>query len=225
MNSLGNIVIIATHNQGKVREFTEWFQKFGTTVKSLADYEDMPDIVEDGDTFAANALIKAQIIAKHLQLPVLADDSGLCVDALGGAPGVYSARYAGEHSSDADNNAKLLRELGALNGAANGSSASAQSAPGAAGADAPALLSAAHFMCALALVDPLRGVTLEAEGRCPGYIIAGPQGAGGFGYDPLFYIPKFGRTMAELPLELKNEVSHRALALQLFFELHGDKLN
>jgi XTP/dITP diphosphohydrolase len=209
MISQGNIVIIATRNQGKVREFAGWFQDRGIEIRSLADYENLPEIVEDGDTFAANARIKAEIIAAHLQLPVLADDSGLCVDALGGAPGVYSARYAGEHASDADNNAKLLRELAAID-----------AAPGAAGAEGPALLSAAHFVCALALVDPLRDVVLEAEGTCPGYIIAGERGTGGFGYDPLFYMPEYGRTMAELPLTLKNEISHRANALKRFFDLY-----
>jgi len=210
MDAAQNVVIIATRNQGKVREFAQWFLDRGIDVRSLADYDEMPEIVEDGETFAANALIKAQTIADHLQLPVLADDSGLCVDALGGAPGVYSARYAGEHASDAENNAKLLRELAAIGIAA----------PSEAGAEEPALLSAAHFVCALALVDPLRGVQLEAEGTCSGYIIAAERGDGGFGYDPLFYMPEHGRTMAELPLSLKNEISHRANALKRFFDLY-----
>ncbi|MCY9593557.1 non-canonical purine NTP pyrophosphatase [Paenibacillus chitinolyticus] len=221
--SASGVVVIATRNKGKVREFAHYFARFGKEVRSLDDFDDMPDIVEDGATFAANARIKASAIAGRLNLPVLADDSGLCVDALGGDPGVYSARYAGEHAADAANNAKLLRELGAV-------SAAAARAPGppdgpeAADAAAPQVLSTARFVCALALVDPLRGDTLEAEGTCEGVIIAEPRGTDGFGYDPLFYLPERGLTMAELPLEEKNAISHRAAALRQFFERHSGRL-
>lgn len=208
MNEDAKLIIIATNNPGKVREFANWFKTYGVRVQSMADYENLPEIVEDGDTFAANARIKAEKIARHLQLPVLADDSGLCVDALGGAPGVYSARYAGEHGDDAANNAKLLRELAAVH---------ASVSSGADRADASSqLLSTAHFVCALALVDPLRNIVLEVEGRCSGYILPEPRGSGGFGYDPLFYLPEFKQTMAEIPLEAKNEISHRAQALKRF---------
>ncbi|WP_372008323.1 non-canonical purine NTP pyrophosphatase [Paenibacillus chitinolyticus] len=221
--SASGVVVIATRNKGKVREFAHYFARFGKEVRSLDDFDDMPDIIEDGATFAANARIKASAIAGRLNLPVLADDSGLCVDALGGDPGVYSARYAGEHAADAANNAKLLRELGAV-------SAAAARAPGppdgpeAADAAAPQVLSTARFVCALALVDPLRGDTLEAEGTCEGVIIAEPRGTDGFGYDPLFYLPERGLTMAELPLEEKNAISHRAAALRQFFERHSGRL-
>lgn len=208
MNTEAKLIIIATNNPGKVREFANWFKHYGVRVQSLADFENVPEIVEDGDTFAANARIKAEKIARHLQLPVLADDSGLCVGALGGAPGVYSARYAGEHGDDAANNAKLLRELAAVQAAV----------PSAAGhPDASLkLLSSAHFVCALALVDPLHNIVLEVEGCCSGFIQSEPRGSGGFGYDPLFYLPEFKQTMAEIPLEVKNEISHRAQALKRF---------
>ncbi|WP_217558255.1 non-canonical purine NTP pyrophosphatase [Paenibacillus sp. GbtcB18] len=225
--SASGVVVIATRNKGKVREFAHYFGSFGKEVRSLDDFDDMPDIVEDGATFAANARIKASAIAGRLNLPVLADDSGLCVDALGGDPGVYSARYAGEHAADAANNAKLLRELGAVSAApgrpgpgAAGQAASAGETPAA----APQVLSTARFVCALALVDPLRGDTLEAEGTCEGVIIAEPRGTDGFGYDPLFYLPERGLTMAELPLEEKNAISHRAAALRQFFERHSGRL-
>ncbi|MFF2156297.1 non-canonical purine NTP pyrophosphatase [Paenibacillus chitinolyticus] len=245
--SASGVVVIATRNKGKVREFAHFFARFGKEMRSLDDFDDMPDIVEDGATFAANARIKASAIAGRLNLPVLADDSGLCVDALGGDPGVYSARYAGEHAADAANNAKLLRELGAVSAAAGrpGPGASGQAAsagetpaaasgaarapglpkrPEAASAAAPQVLSTARFVCALALVDPLRGDTLEAEGTCEGVIIAEPRGTDGFGYDPLFYLPERGLTMAELPLEEKNAISHRAAALRQFFERHSGRL-
>ncbi|WP_405082167.1 non-canonical purine NTP pyrophosphatase [Paenibacillus chitinolyticus] len=236
--SASGVVVIATRNKGKVREFAHYFARFGKEVRSLDDFDDMPDIVEDGATFAANARIKASAIAGRLNLPVLADDSGLCVDALGGDPGVYSARYAGEHAADAANNAKLLRELGAVSAAAGRPGAAGVSAadrgparatgltdgPEAADAAAPQVLSTARFVCALALVDPLRGDTLEAEGTCEGVIVAEPRGTDGFGYDPLFYLPERGVTMAELPLEEKNAISHRASALEQFFERHSGRL-
>jgi len=206
MSRPNNMIVIATRNAGKVREFAELFAPLDIKVRSLADYEDLPPIVEDGATFADNARIKAQVIARHLHVPVLADDSGLCVAALGGAPGVYSARYAGEGAADAANNAKLLRELAQV----------AEAPPAAAGE--PRLLSPAAFVCALALVDPVANAVIEAEASCDGFIIDEPRGAGGFGYDPLFYIPGLGRTMAELAPAEKNAISHRAKALRLFLE-------
>ena len=111
MRLQSNFVVIATRNEGKVKEFAKLFGAKGYKVRSLADYTDLPEIVESGKTFAENARIKAQIISAHLHVPVLADDSGLCVAALGGDPGVYSARYAGENATDADNNARLLQAL------------------------------------------------------------------------------------------------------------------
>jgi XTP/dITP diphosphohydrolase len=201
-----NILVLATRNLGKVKEFTELFESKGVKVRSLADYSDLdlPEIIEDGETFADNARIKAQIISAHLHVPVLADDSGLCTDALLGAPGVYSARYAGEGAADDTNNAKLLAELSKLQ----------PSPPEAITPATPRLLSPASFVCALALVDPVENICMQVEAKCDGYIIAQPRGDGGFGYDPLFYMPEFGKTMAELTVEEKNQVSHRAKALR-----------
>ncbi|TVY11868.1 XTP/dITP diphosphatase [Paenibacillus cremeus] len=207
MPLLGPEVLIATRNAGKVKEFVPMFEAKGIAVKSLLDYPELPDIVEDGDTFAANALIKARTIAERLGVPVVADDSGLCVDRLGGAPGVYSARYAGEPSNDAANNRKLLEELAKVE-----ADAALQD-----GSDARGL-SPARFVCAMALVDAEGRVVAEAEGACEGVIIGEPRGERGFGYDPLFYIPELGQTMAELTLEAKNERSHRGQAIRRLWE-------
>ncbi|UJF32040.1 XTP/dITP diphosphatase [Paenibacillus hexagrammi] len=208
MRLQSNFVVIATRNEGKVREFAKLFEPSGYKVRSLADYTDLPEIVESGETFAENARIKAEIISKHLHVPVLADDSGLCVAALGGDPGVYSARFAGADASDADNNAKLLSELKLLG---------AKDKPAVQG-DHPELLSEASFVCALALIDPVANETIEAEASCEGYILSEPRGQGGFGYDPLFYIPALHKTMAEVTVEEKNEISHRAKALRCFLD-------
>jgi XTP/dITP diphosphohydrolase len=243
MAKLTDQVVIATRNAGKLKEFADMFGTLGIQVKSLADYPEMPDVIEDRDTFAGNALKKAQEMADQLGLPVLADDSGLCVDALGGAPGVYSARYAGEPANDAANNAKLLRELAALvaplqlPAAAGGGTVAEDSrqatdaavagvAPIAAGlmqeggltleqAQAhPPVYSAARFVSVLVLYNPADGSTLSVEGTCSGYILTAPRGEAGFGYDPLFYMPEYGQTLAEMTLTEKNRVSHRAHALQ-----------
>jgi XTP/dITP diphosphohydrolase len=187
-------IIVATKNKGKVKEFARHFGKLGIEVSSLLEYPEVPDIVEDGKTFEQNAEIKARAIASRFSLPVLADDSGLCVDALAGTPGVYSARYAGEGATDADNNHKLLKELQADR------------------TDSP-YLSKARFVCSLVLFEPDTGKTLKAEGEVEGLILRKPQGEGGFGYDSLFYLPQFGKTMAELTVEEKNEISHRGQAL------------
>jgi XTP/dITP diphosphohydrolase len=201
MRLQSNLVVIATRNQGKMKEFADLFGQKGIRVRSLDDYSDLPPIVEDAATFAENARIKAQTISAHLHVPVLADDSGLCVEALGGEPGVYSARYAGEHATDEQNNEKLLRELEKVT-------------------DPTAiLLSPAIFVCALALVDTASHETIETKAECSGFILNEPRGSGGFGYDPLFYIPAIGKTMAELNADEKNEISHRAVALRQFFAL------
>ncbi|MFL1674681.1 XTP/dITP diphosphatase [Paenibacillus dendritiformis] len=197
-------IIIATQNKGKLKEFQLAFQSLGKRVLSMADYPQLPDIEEDGDTFTANALKKAKTMAEALNLPVLADDSGLCVDRLDGAPGVYSARYAGGHGDDQANNAKLLAELGKL-------------PPLEANAEAPAgcrILSPARFVCVLVLYDPARQSFVEAAGTADGYIIDQPRGTHGFGYDPLFYLPELGRTMAELTPEEKERISHRGAAIR-----------
>ncbi|MGU3473056.1 RdgB/HAM1 family non-canonical purine NTP pyrophosphatase [Paenibacillus sp. D51F] len=204
------LVVVATGNPGKVKEFAHAFASLGLEVRSLKDYEGMPEIVEDGDSFAANARIKAGQIGRLLGIPVLADDSGLCVDALGGAPGIYSARYAGPGAADADNNAKLLAELAS------------------AGADVPGdemlrpegarLLSAARFKCALALYVPSEDRFIESEGAMEGYVIDSPRGSGGFGYDPLLWVPALRRTAAELSMEEKQAASHRGAALRSLLE-------
>ncbi|NEW04447.1 XTP/dITP diphosphatase [Paenibacillus sp. SYP-B3998] len=203
-----NFVVIATRNEGKVREFAKLFGPKGYKVRSLSDYSDLPEIVESGVTFAENARIKAQIISAHLHVPVLADDSGLCVSGLDGAPGVYSARFAGEDATDADNNAKLLQAL----------IDQASSKELAVDGNHPKLLSEAAFVCALALIDPVANEIIEAEDHCDGYIISEARGESGFGYDPFFYIPELGKTMAEMTVEEKNEMSHRAKALRKFLD-------
>ena len=162
-------------------------------VKTLADYPELPEIEETGTTFAANAALKACRISALIPGWVLADDSGLCVDALNGAPGVYSARYAGEHGNDAANNAKLLSDLAALP------------------ADTPRT---ARFMCAMCLAEQGQ-IKTEVCGKVEGCIANAPSGANGFGYDPLFIPVGYSCTMAELSAEVKNTISHRADALRL----------
>lgn len=210
MRELGPEIVIATRNAGKVKEFEPLFLSRGIALKSLRDYEDMPEIVEDGDTFAANALIKARTIAKRLGVPVLADDSGLCVDELNGEPGVYSARYAGEHATDEENNRKLLDQL-RQRGFTSGSP------------DSPTgSMSPAQFVAALCLVDAEGNPIAEVEGVCHGYITGEARGDQGFGYDPLFYIPVLGKTMGELTLEEKNEISHRGQAIRALWQALQD---
>lgn len=204
-----DVIVVATKNAGKVKEFAHALEKLGKRVVSLHDFPEIPDIVEDGDTFAANARIKAKTTGDALGVPALADDSGLRVEALGGEPGVYSARYAGEGATDADNNAKLL---GVLNDA--GASCSDERL-----ADGSRQLSKAQFVCALALYDPATGEFVEAEGTVDGVITDKPHGNGGFGYDPLFWLPQLGRGMAELSKEEKGQISHRGEALKQLLPL------
>ncbi|QGQ97894.1 XTP/dITP diphosphatase [Paenibacillus psychroresistens] len=204
-----NVIVIATRNAGKVREFAALFAGKQLVIRSLLDYAEIPSVEEDGLTFGANALKKAKALALELGVPVLADDSGLCVDALNGAPGVWSARFAGEHATDADNNAKLLLAL----------QNDEQSASEKLSADSsPLLLSKAQYVCALAMYNPLTDEVIQVEQTCEGFIIQETRGSRGFGYDPLFYLPEFGLTMAELPHDQKNQISHRAKALQLLLQ-------
>jgi XTP/dITP diphosphohydrolase len=197
-------VVVATRNSGKVREFAHAFAPLGLTVKSMFDYEGLPAIVEDGITFAENARIKARTVADALGIAVLADDSGLEVDRLGGAPGVYSARYAGEGADDAANNVKLLRELAHAETPAE----QPEGLP-----EGVRALSAGRFVCALALYDPSSGSFVEADGHVDGWIVDRPLGEGGFGYDPLFWVAAYGRTMGQLTTDEKREISHRGEAL------------
>ncbi|MFD2703071.1 XTP/dITP diphosphatase [Paenibacillus shunpengii] len=200
MNNLDSpVIIVATKNKGKVREFAHAFARIGKEVKSMYDYPDVPDVVEDGMTFAENAWKKAKAVGDALGLPVLADDSGLCVDLLDGAPGVYSARYAGEGAADADNNEKLLSEL--------------ESRKLGEDTEQP-LLSPARFVCSLVLYDPATGEKLESYGTVEGFITSETAGCGGFGYDPLFYLPSYEKTMAELSMDQKQAISHRGAALR-----------
>jgi len=216
MNALGQTIVVATRNAGKTKEFAHAFAQLGRTVQSLADYEAIPEIVESGATFAENARIKAETVGRALGIPVLADDSGLEAEALGGAPGVYSARYAGEGATDADNNAKLLRELAA----AKRDEQSEDWLEALAGLPEDVrLLSRGRFVCALALYDPETDAFTESEGSVDGFLISRPIGGGGFGYDPLFWLPAFGQTMAELTAEEKQAIGHRGQALEQLIEL------
>lgn len=184
-------IVIATKNPGKAEEFRQMFGKKGYTVKTLFDYPEIPDVEETGKTFEENARLKAETIAQILKQPVLADDSGLKVDALGGMPGVYSARFAGEPKSDAGNNAKLLHEL----------------------TDVPNEQRTAQFHCTLVFAAPDKD-SLVVEAEWPGKIARIPEGENGFGYDPLFIPNGSTHTAAEMSSEEKNLVSHRGQAMQ-----------
>lgn len=184
-------IVIASKNSGKVAEIAAALRDFPVKVVSLAELGNVPEAVEDGATFAENALLKARFYASYTGKACLADDSGLEVDALNGAPGVHSARYAGEAATDEQNNAKLLASL----------------------ADKGLTESAARFRCVLAFVDT-DGVVITADGVCEGRILNVPRGRGGFGYDPLFYLPELGKTLAEIDVAEKNRISHRGAALR-----------
>lgn len=191
--------VLASNNIKKISEMRRILEKIvpGVELLSLADVGYIYDIEENGKTFTENALIKARIPAS-LGYIGIADDSGLVVDALGGAPGVYSARYAGDGHDDKANKAKLLREL---DGVADENRT-------------------AHFICVIACVFPESyGISpIICEGRCDGIITREEHGEGGFGYDPLFYVPSGGATFAEIPPERKNEIGHRGRALRAFAE-------
>lgn len=185
-------LVVASKNPGKVREFVDFFAPRGITVRSLADFDDLPTVNETGTTFLENARLKAHGYSEALGLPVIADDSGLMVDALDGAPGVLSARYAGDHN-DAANNAKMLANL----------------------AGVPTERRTAHFHTTLVWVDPERPHDdVEVDGEVNGRITVIPAGDNGFGYDPFFYIPEQGQTMAEMSPAEKNRFSHRGNALR-----------
>jgi XTP/dITP diphosphohydrolase len=186
-----NDIVVASGNKGKVAEIAAALAALPVRVLSLAEVGALAEAEETGQTFEANAVLKATHYSLLTGKPCLADDSGLEVDALGGEPGVYSARYAGEDADDASNNRKLLAELAAV----------------------PLQRFSARFRCVLAYVAP-EGVLLTAEGSCEGQILFEPRGEGGFGYDPLFYLPSLGKTMAELSVAEKNAVSHRGQALR-----------
>lgn len=188
-------LLIATTNPGKVREFREMLGQDRFQWDDLSAHRDIPAAEETGSTFRANACLKAAYYAKALGTYTLADDSGLAVDALGGRPGVHSARWAEMHDAgkgDASNNAMLLRQI----------------------QDVPDAQRTARFVCVLALADPQGRILLTARDSVEGRILPAPRGSNGFGYDPLFYVEEFGRTVAELPSEEKHRISHRGKALR-----------
>lgn len=182
-------VVLATGNADKVRELRTIFSDLPIDWMSLCDYPGVALPEETGATFAANARLKAEAVARALESWALADDSGLCVDALGGAPGVHSARYAGGLGIAGDNTLKLLTNLKYVDSERR----------------------QAHFFCAMALAGP-GGEIHETEGRCDGVVADTPRGCGGFGYDPVFLLPALGRTMAELSPQEKQRISHRGRA-------------
>ena len=183
-------IVIASRNKGKIAEILQIFADLPFRLHSLADFPDAPEVEESGSTFAENARLKAVSAARHSKLWALADDSGLEVDALGGKPGIHSARYSG--SNDEKNNEKVLCEL----------------------EDVPDAKRTGRFRAAMVLAGPEGKILAESEGAVEGLIARELRGSAGFGYDPLFLLPEFGQTMAELGLEIKNRISHRAVALR-----------
>ena len=181
-------LVIATRNKGKIAEFKSLFAGFAVDIRSLNDFGPIPEPVEDGKTFEDNAYKKAHFTARVLGFPALADDSGLVVEALGGQPGVFSARYAGEGAGDEANIGRLLK---AMEGVSDRRAA---------------------FECVIAVAVP-RGPALIYEGRCEGEITKEQIGRNGFGYDPIFFYPPLGKTFAELTQEEKNRISHRGKAM------------
>lgn len=188
-------ILIATNNKGKAKDFETLFKPYGIKVLTLNDIEDAIDVEETGTTFEENAILKAETVAKHLNMMVIADDSGLEIDALGGAPGVYSARYAGAEKSDEANIDKVLKELDSV-------------------ADRERT---ARFRCVLAVAGPDL-VTETFNGSCEGRISHERKGTNGFGYDPIFFVPGNGLAMAELTAEEKGAISHRGAALKQLSE-------
>jgi len=184
-------LIVATKNKKKLEEIKEILKGLNLKIFSLADYPQAPRIIENGETFRENAIKKAVKIAKFTKKLTLGEDSGLCVDALGGKPGVYSSRFAGKDKSDRKNNFKLLKLLEGL----------------------PLSKRRAHYYCAVALADK-DGLVGVAEGKCSGFIGFTLKGNFGFGYDPLFVIPKYKKTFAQLGPRIKHKMSHRFRALQ-----------
>ena len=183
--------ILATHNPGKLREMSDILSHLGVEVVSPADVGITVEVEETGTTFAENAMLKAKAICAASGLPAIADDSGLCVDALNGGPGVYSARYGGEGLDDKGRYTLLLNSMRGQT------------------------TRAAHFACAIACAFP-DGKTLTSEGRCDGAIAFAPLGEGGFGYDPVFLVPEKGKTFGQLTAEEKSAISHRGKALRDF---------
>jgi len=184
-------IVLATRNKGKIAELSSLLTGFGLEVRGLSDFPEIEDIEETGETFAENALIKAKAVSETLGLVAVADDSGLEVDALGGAPGVHSARYSGEGATDAKNNARLLEEMRGV----------------------PEKERTARFRCVMVAFAP-GGESIMAQGAWEGRIALEPVGEEGFGYDPLFFDQDLGMTAAQMTREMKNARSHRGKALR-----------
>jgi len=189
-------LVLATRNRHKSEELTALLDDLGITIRTLDEFPDAPDVVEDGDTCEANAIKKARAIAEFTGLPAVADDTGLEVDALGGRPGIYAARYAGEDATYEDNCRKLLREL----------------------AGVPRERRTARFLTVAAIALPSDGVRV-AQGTLDGVIAEEASGTLGFGYDPVFLIPELGKTLAQLSADQKNRISHRAKAFAKMREI------
>lgn len=184
-------LVLATHNQGKIRELKECLATIGWEGIPISEISRVPDPEETGKTFKENALQKAHYYMQAVHMPVLSDDSGIIADVLGEEPGIYSARYAGTHGDDKANNKKLVERLSSYEGSDR----------------------KGHYACVIAVVFP-DGKEITTEGTCYGVIRDFEEGTGGFGYDPLFYLPEKGKTMAELSMEEKNAISHRGKALR-----------
>jgi XTP/dITP diphosphohydrolase len=187
------VLVLGTRNRKKLGELVELLAPQGFELKTLADFANAIEVEESGDSFATNAALKATVQAKHLNQWVLGEDSGLAVDALGGAPGIYSARFSGEGATDEKNNDLLLAKL----------------------ADVPLERRTAHYVCSAALSDPSGTVRARSEGICRGRILLKRAGSGGFGYDPLFEIVECHQTFGELTPAVKAVLSHRSRAMRL----------
>jgi XTP/dITP diphosphohydrolase len=190
-------IVLASRNRKKTQEVSEILAPLGFTIISVTQFPDVPEVDEDGSTFAENAAKKAREVALHLNQWVIGEDSGLTVDALNGAPGIYSARFSGEDATDERNNQKLIHEL--LN--------------------VPDDRRGAGYVCSVALADPTGQIRVACEGTCRGRILHQPSGAGGFGYDPYFLVPEYHRSFGQLSAVVKHRISHRAKAFAKFAPL------
>jgi XTP/dITP diphosphohydrolase len=201
MTSIGNeihvkTIVIATQNEKKKGEILEILKNVpGILLRGVEDFPFSPAVEEDGNSFRENAIKKATILARACNTWAMADDSGLEIDALNGRPGIYSSRYAGPNATDEKNIEKVLSELRGV----------------------PKEKRTARFLCSIALASPHQ-LLFVVEGRCEGFITEEPRGKGGFGYDPIFYVPDYNQTFAELNQQIKNSISHRGIALKQFME-------
>ncbi|MDR1491934.1 MAG: RdgB/HAM1 family non-canonical purine NTP pyrophosphatase [Planctomycetaceae bacterium] len=191
------ILIFGTSNRKKVEETSDLFAKIGITLKSLADFPQGIEVVEDGASFAENAAKKASEQAAFFRTPVMAEDSGLVVDALNGAPGIYSSRFSGENATDASNNALLLEKL----------------------SNVPLEQRTAHYVCHIAIAAPSGKILAETEGICRGRIRFEPDGNAGFGYDPLFEVVEYHQTFGRLAPIMKQAISHRSRAARQILQI------